>query len=182
MKKAIFTICSIVLVCCAIMMSCTKDDNSATHVGYAVQSGYGTGNNPNPNGLPYVPPVTTTTTAPTNTTTPTVYSVTLTTSSGPLSGTISSSSCGGTSMDGTCSNTQIGSLSISFPTPPAAGPYTVVSSLPTSGQAIVSYNGNYASGGTVTITIVGGKNVATFNNVTGTTPTSYTLTGSFSCP
>ena len=55
----------------------------------------------------------------------------------------------------------------------------VVSSGPSSTEVLVAVNGNYASGGTVTITVSGGKNVATFNNVTCS---SYTLTGSFTCP
>jgi len=191
MKKTIFTFCSVAVVCGAIFLACSKDDNSATHVGYASQNG--TGNNPDPNHTNTTSGVTTsgsttgttgstTSSTSTNTTTPTTYSITLTTSSGPATGTISSSFCGGTAMYGTCSNTQIGSLTVTFSAAPSAGSYNVVPSSPASGQAMVSYNGNYATGGTVSISVVGGKNVATLNSVTGTTPTSFTLTGGFGCP
>jgi hypothetical protein len=184
MKKTIFTFSAIAVVCGAVFLACSKDDNSATHVGYASQNG--TGNNPDPNHTSTTSGLTTagstTSSTSTNTTPPAVYSVTLTTGSGPVSSTVTSV-CAGSSMYGSSSNSLIGSINISFPATPTAGSYNVVSSNPVAGQVLVSYNGsNYASSGTVSIAVVGGKNVATFNNVTGTSPTSFTLTGGFGCP
>lgn len=193
MKKTIFTFCSIAVVCCAIFFACAKDDNSITHVSYASQNGNGTGGNPNPNGLPSSSGYGTATTSGSTTsstsstsgtttgTTPVVNSVTITTSSGPATSTITGQTCGSTYMNGN-GTAQIGTISLSFSTAPAAGTYNVVSNNPGATDVLVSDNGNYASGGTVTITVVNGKNYATFNNVTGTAPTSFTLTGGFGCP
>ncbi|MEO8762073.1 MAG: hypothetical protein ABI388_11280, partial [Bacteroidia bacterium] len=125
---------------------------------------------------------TTGSTTPTNTTTTSAATVTLTTSSGPATGTITSSTCGTNTMNGACNNTLIGNISLSFSGSPSLGSYNVVPNAPTAGQVLVSYNGNFATGGSVLITVTNGKNVATFVNITGTTPASYTLTGGFGCP
>lgn len=189
MKKTVFTFSAIAIVCGTIFFACSKDDNSATHVGYASQNG--TGTNPDPNHTNTTSGVTTAgtttsgsttgSTTSTNTTT-TAATVTLTTSSGPATGTITSSTCGTNTMNGTCNNTLISNISLSFSGAPSLGSYNVVPNAPTAGQVLVSYNGNYASAGSVLITVSNGKNVATFVNITGTTPASYTLTGGFGCP
>ena len=182
MKKTIFTLSAIVVVCVGIIMACSKDDNSITHVGYAAQAGYGTGHNPNPNGLPSTSGYGTATTGGSSTTPPN-YSATLNLSSGPVTGSVTSTTCAGTGMYGTCSNTQIGTITVSFPSAPVAGTtYSVVPSLPAGNQALVSCNGYTGTGGTVSISVVNGKNVATITNVTGTSPTSFTLSATFSCP
>jgi len=147
--KKLFTISSVLAVATLITFACKKSSSSSSS------------SSSTPTG----------TTAPANT-------VTLTTSAGSLTGTITPS-CYTTSMYGTCSNIQIGSVNLTFPAAPTASTYSVVSNAPTSSQVMVAVNGNYALGGTVAISVVSGKNKATFNNVTSST---FTLTGSYSCP
>ena len=180
MKKTIFTFSAIAIVCGAIFFACAKDDNSAIHTTYVSQAG--TGTNPDPNHTAGttsgVTTAGTTGSTTTNTTAPT-YSVSLAnTSTVTLSGTISGQSCSATSMSGTASS--IGTISLSFGTTIAAGSYNVVSTLPSAGQVVVNISGTYADGGTVTVTVVSGKNVATFNSVTNSTA-GTTLTGSMGC-
>ncbi len=169
MKKNIFSICSIALVCCAIIMSCTKDDNSALHVGYASQPGYGGGNNPNPNGLPYVPPVTTNTT--TTTPPPTTYGSITTSASAAASFTTSPACSSAVWSSSAGGNT----LTLTFSAPPSSGTYSIVTSSPISGQVTLNYGINTAQSGTVTVS----GSTATF---TGAVFPSFSVTaGSLIC-
>jgi hypothetical protein len=182
MKKTIFTACSIAIVCCAIIMACTKNDsNTITHVGYASQMG--TGGNPNPNQIPatsgYGTTTATTGSTTAGTTSGTTTSTTNTTTTAPYgsmtySGTaipsttvgfVSSTACGQATMTGT-SASPAHTLVITFASAPAVGTYTIVSSNPPStGNASVSFDGTFAQSGTVVVSAAtGGKFTATFTN------------------
>ncbi|MHB8259469.1 MAG: hypothetical protein ACYDCN_01420 [Bacteroidia bacterium] len=169
MKKTIFTICSIALVCVAIIMSCAKDDNSIKHVGYASQTGYGGGHNPNPNGLPYTTVTTTTTTPP-----PTTYG-SITPSTGGTTSFTTSPTCSSTIWTGTSGTNNLTITFVSVPTPIS---YIIVPSSPTSGQVTLSYNGTAATSGTVTVAASGATSTASF---TGAVFPSYTASGSLTC-
>jgi hypothetical protein len=185
MKKTLFTICSVALVCCAIIMSCTKDDNSATHVGYASQPGYGTGNNPNPNGLPYQTP----TVSPTNTTTPkdTAGSISINGGSAFSLHDNGNNSIGfygiyGKPASGSSSNP---SVSITFATSsaPTSGTYTIISTFPSTGQCNFNFtdaggNSGSAAAGTVSITAGSPNSTCGFSNIICVCgANTYTLTG-----
>jgi hypothetical protein len=164
MKKTLFTICSIVAVSCAIIVSCTKDNTSGEyHVGYYVQPSSTPGStlttlNPNPNGNPYN--VITPTVAPTPTTT-TYGSITLSTGSSVNFST--SPSCSSTSWAGTDGGTN--SLTLTFPAAPSANTYSIVTSTPTGNQVTVSYNGSMAQGGNVSVVASGAAYTASFSGV-----------------
>ncbi len=185
MKKTLFTICSIALVCCAIIMSCTKDDNSIKHVGYAVQSGYGTGNNPNPNGLPYVPPVN----SHTNTPTPKDTSGSVSINGGTAFSLKDHGSnsfgfygiAGAPASGGSNPSLSIDFSSISAPT---SGTYTIVSSGPSAGQCQFNFTdalgiAGSASTGTVSVSVGTSNSTCSFSSIICVCgSTTYTLTGS----
>lgn len=183
MKKTLFTICSIAIVCCTIIMSCTKnDDQTIKHVGYANQSGYGTGNNPNPNGLPYITPTVT----PTNTITPrdTAGSISINGGSNFSLHDNGNNSFGFYSISGKPSSGVNPSVSINFSTvaAPVSNSYSIVAS-PSVGQCSFSFTdagGNIcaANAGTVSISVGSPNSICSFSGVicTGST-TTYTLSG-----
>ena len=63
--------------------------------------------------------------------------------------------------------TQVGQIGVSFSAAPSAGNYNIVSNNPNSTQAMVNVGGNYASSGTITVSVVGGKNKVVFNKPCG---------------
>ena len=162
--KKIFTIVSVLTLAVLISFACKKSSSSTSSS--STSSSTTTSS-------------TGSTTSTTGTTTGAASTVTLTATSGPLTGTVTPS-CYPTTMYGSSNtNISIGSVNIYFSAAPSAGTYNVVTNSPTSAQAMVAVNGNYYTGGSVTISVVGGKNKAVLNNVT---TTGYTLTGSIQCP
>ncbi len=169
MKKTIFTICSIITVCALVIMACKKDDDSAKKVSYANQTTYGTGGNPNPNGLPSTTAVATT--SSTGTVAPTYGSF----NDGTTKTFTSSTACGSATMQGTYSG---GTVILQFPAPPTAGTYTLVTSGAVGNQVVmIAFGATCNAGGIIT--------------VTGTTPVTAafttvffnttTITGSLKC-
>lgn len=156
MKKAIFTVCSILTVCTVIFLACSKDDNAKYQVSYANQPGYGSGNNPNPNNLP-------SSTGTVNNPTPPPPTCTRSlTFDGTVCSTVSSS----ISANVISENAGCGSLTITFPGTgsPSSGSYTAVTGTPSAGQCNFSSGGSLAAGGVVTIT-TGSSNKATFSGM-----------------
>jgi len=157
MKKTVFTICSVLTVCAVIIMSCEKEDTSATKVYYNTQPGYSTGGNPNPNGVA--------TSGGSATTTGTSSSGTATSSTGATcANSLTSNSVANTSVSasggvaGTYRVIHSGSLvqvQITFATTsaPPSGTYAIVTGTPASGQCSfldVAASAN-ATGGSVTV-------------------------------
>ena len=171
MKKTLFIFCSTIAVCSIIVVSCAKDDNSALHVGYAVQSGYGGGHNPNPNGLPY------TTVTPTVTPPPPTSYGSITLSTGGTVNFTTSPSCSSSVWTGTDGGSN--SISLTFSAAPTVGSYTIVPSGPTSSQVVISYNGSIAQSGNVTVAPSGSVFVATFSGAAFATFTASA--GSLTC-
>ena len=172
MKKTIFTVCSILTVCTIVFLACTKDDNGKTQVSYASQSSYGSGNNPNPNNLPSSSGYSTagTTGSTTTSTTTTTYGSFNDGTSHTFTG---STACGSATMVGTYSG---GTISITFPSAPTAGTYSLVASGPTAGQAVMSAFGSTCTG---SITVSGTTSVTvTFTSVYFNTTN---ITGSLKC-
>ena len=101
--------------------------------------------------------------------------------SGTQTGTVTPTGCYSTSMYSSVNNASIGSINLTFYSAPAAGTFGVVPSMPTASQVMVAVNGNYATGGSIALTLPGGKKSVVFNNVVCTSP-AYTLTGTFACP
>jgi hypothetical protein len=175
MKKTVFTICSITAVCCAIVFSCTKDDNSITHVTYVSQAG--TGTNPDPNHTANSTSGATTSTTNTNTAN---TSGSLSINGSSKSTTDNTSVSGGNYvLKGVVSG--VGTVKITFTgtVAPTSGSYNIVSSSPTATDCMFSYfdanlNSYPASSGTVTVT-TGTPNVCTFSSIN--CASTYTLTG-----
>jgi hypothetical protein len=178
MKKTIFTISSIALVCCAIMMSCSKDNtNGEYHVGYYAQPGSAPGStlttvNPNPNGTPYAPVTpttsTTNTTVTTNTTT-TNFTVDGTSAASPTTSGLPS---GGNFIVLAIANTSDPQIQITFPgtSAPATGSYTITNGTPTGNQCgflLTTTVGVYtAASGIVSVTAAASPgNTATFSGI-----------------
>ena len=171
MKKSIFTICSVLVVCAVIIMACEKEDTSAKKVYYNTQPGYSTGGNPNPNGTP-------------------------SSSTGGIATASSSSSSGTASTGSTCTNAMTvnsvactsvsaaggvvsgtyklvhsGSciqVQITFPggSVPASGTYAIVAGAPTGLQCsfLDATNTVNATGGSVVVT-AGSPNKVTYSSV-----------------
>ncbi len=136
-------------------MACKKEDDSAKKVSYANQPSYGTGGNPNPNGLPSSGSVVTPTVVVTTT-----YG---TFNDGTTKTFTASDPCGSATMKGTYSG---GTVTLSFSAPPTAGTYTTVQSGAVGNQVVMScFGGLVTSGGIIT--------------VTGTTPVTATFTSIF---
>jgi hypothetical protein len=158
MKKA-FTITSILAVAMVIAFACKKNDAPAATTPAATSSSSTTGS-----------------------TTGTANTCTLTTSAGGMTGTLTAS-CNVSSMYGSNNNTSIGPITIAQSSTVAAGNYAVVASSPSASQVMVQINGNFATGGSITVSLPGGKKKAVFNNITGMiSTTNYTLTGNLTCP
>ncbi len=170
MKKTIFTVCSVVAVCAAVFLACTKDDNGNKQVSYASQTTYGSGNNPNPNNNPSSSGYSTAGTTTSTTVTPTCTKA-LSYDGTACSAVLSSISANVITESGNC-----GTVTITFPGSgaPAAASYFVVSTTPlTAGQCTFDLGGTLASGGTLTIT-TGTFNKASF---TGIVCGTHTMTG-----
>jgi hypothetical protein len=184
MKKTIFTICSVALVCCAVIMSCNKDDYNGTQVGYASQPGYGGGNNPNPNGLPYTTPtVATTSTTPTPTvattnTTTTNFTVDGTSESNP---TASGAANGGNFVVLGASGSVIIQLTFPGTSAPATGTYNITSGTPTGNECgfILTDGGSFsAASGVVNVTAAASpSNTATFSSILCSGSSAHTVSG-----
>ncbi|MBS1647934.1 MAG: hypothetical protein JST67_11390 [Bacteroidetes bacterium] len=176
MKKTVFTICSVAAVCCAVIFSCSKDDNSITHVTYASQAG--TGGNPDPNH-------TAGTTSGATTSTPTNTTPVNPTGSMSVNGTSESTTDNGAAsgsnfiLKGTASAGDIVKITFSGSSAPASGSYAIVASGPSTGNCTFTYfdaslNSYPASTGSVSVT-AGSPNTCTFSGIScGTT---YTLSG-----
>jgi hypothetical protein len=184
MKKTVFTILSVLTVCAVIIMSCEKEDKSATKVYYNTQPGYGTGGNPNPNGVATSGGSATTTGTSGTSSTGTSTTGTSCTSSQTSNGVTGSSvgANGGLGMGGTYvvnHNSSVGTVVINFSTTsaPPSGTYAIVSGTPGAGQCSFSDYGIYANGGSVTVTspATGATNgKLTYTSVVAGT---YTITG-----
>jgi len=194
MKKTIFTICSIALVCCTIIISCTKDSTSGeTQVGYYSQGPHASGTNPNPNptGQPYqtptvvpTPTTTTTNTTVTTNTTTTNFSVDGAAANNPTaSGFASSPNFIVEGVDG--SGTP--SIQITFPgtSAPASGVYIIVGGTPTGNQCnfllSTAAGSSTASAGTVVVTAAASpNNTASFTSISCSGGGgSHTVSGAF---
>jgi hypothetical protein len=198
MKKTIFTTCSIALVCCAIIMACSKTDNdNITHVGYAVQMG--TGKNPNPNQTPATSGYGTTTsttssttttgttagtTAGTTTSTNTVTPVGTFTANGTAytASTKGINAAGNYEIDAVASSGPSISIGFFTSTAPTSGAYSIVGLPATASQCQFSYTDasttlGVSSAGTVNIT-TGSPNSATFSGIVCVCgSTTYTISG-----
>jgi len=184
MKKTVFTICSVLTVCAVIIMSCEKEDNSATKVYYNTQPGYSTGGNPNPTGAA--------TSGGSATTTGTSSSGTATSSSGTSSSTTGGGCVNAMTVGATCTSVSAAGgvvsgtyrlihsgsciqVQITFPgaAVPAAGTYVIVASGATGMQCEFLDNTN-------AINATGGSVI-----VTSGTPTKYTysnvIAGTLTC-
>lgn len=178
MKKALFTISSIAVVCVAIIMSCTKDDTGNTGVTYKALTKNGTGGNPNPNGLPYTTTsgVTTSGTTTGNNPNPNYGNVTL--SNSTTFSITNGPSCNNTTWTGNDGGNN--TIALTFVTAPNAGTYSVVTTSPAANQVYVTYNAtNIAQSGSIVVAASGSAFTATF---TGITFTSYSVTaGTMTC-
>jgi hypothetical protein len=188
MKKTIFTICSIALACCAVIMSCTKDSTSGeTQVGYYSQgpNGSGTTVNPNPNGTPYSTPtvVATTTTTTTNTTVTTNTTTTNFTVDGTAESNPSASGAanGGSFVVLGASGSII--IQITFPgtSAPSTGTYNITSGTPTGSECgfILTDGGTFtAASGVVNVTAAASPgNTATFSGILCSGSSAHTVSG-----
>lgn len=182
MKKTVFTICSVLTVCAVIIMSCEKEDTSATKVYYNSQPGYNTGGNPNPNGVATSGgSATTTGTSSSGTSTTTGATCANSQSSNGVTGS-SVTATGGVNMSNVYQvnhNSTVGTVLIIFSTAsaPTAGQYTIVSGTPAAGQCSFSDYGFFASGGVVTV--AGPMSGAANGKITysGIVASTYTITG-----
>lgn len=186
MKKTIFTFCSIALVCCAIIFACKKDDNSATHVGYASQMGTGTNPDPNHNSTSGV--TTSTTTVPTNT-----NANVPTTTSFTVNGTAAQSAGAGETpgsgiYDVAITDATLGKINIDFNAKPTAGTYTINNNIPIAnlqcefGYLTPSSVSTAPSSGVVHVAVSSGLTTVYFSNIVcldgSSPPNSYTVSGS----
>lgn len=163
MKKTIFTICSVLTVCIAIIMSCKKEDKDAIGVSYNTQPGYDTGNNPSNTGG-------TTTTTGGTTTGASVTSGTFTVDGTTVTGITGNGTTFVTYMVlGTSSNgSHTVLIEFSSTAAPASGSYTISGATPAAGQCSFYYENSSgrssATSGIVTIS-TGSPNTATFSGI-----------------
>ena len=136
MKKTLFTVCSVVAVCAAVFMACTKEDDGKTKVSYASQSTYGSGNNPNPNNNPSSSGYSTGSNTSTTTSPPPPTCTKSLTFDGTACSGVSSNISGNTVIE----SAGCGSVLIAFSgtSAPTAGTYSIVISSPIAGQCTFS--------------------------------------------
>jgi hypothetical protein len=157
-----------VLICVATLFSCEKsEDADVKKVYYATQPGYGGGGNPNPNGLPGSG----TTGTPTNTVT-----CTRSMSVDGVSGSAVSSPAGTGANFIITVTSSVGTVTVTFATAttPAAGVYAIVAAAPVGQQCMVSYSGNNAVAGVVTVSTGTFNKAVLTNAVCGTNTVSAT--------
>lgn len=156
-------------------MSCEKSDDPNMHkVYYNSQPGYGTGGNPNPNGVA--------TSGGSATTSGTTSGTTSTTGTTTCTSTLNGAAAAATSSGNTIIVAAGGGspfVNLNFPgtSAPASGTYAITIGSPTGMQCTFQDAGNSASAGSVTIT-TGAPNKVTFSGISCGTAT-YTGTGCY---
>lgn len=184
MKKTIFTVTSIAVLCSAIILSCTKEDNSATKVTYTSQAANSTGNNPANHGgstSATTGAVTAgTTSGSTSSTTSSTSGSTTSTNTATANFTVNGTAASGVTSSGavnfagyqvsvTDANGDIITILFNASAAPPSGNYSITNNTPSATQCNFSYQPNgsasaSAASGIVKVT-AGSSNTAVFSGI-----------------